>query len=69
MTDEDRPPAPIKTHKDYYYILGVRPSATGAEIQEAYGELYDKFGPHVNAHAIDADVQSRTFRDISDAYE
>lgn len=69
MTDDDRPPAPTKTHKDYYYILGVRPNATGAEIQEAYGDLYEKFGPHIAAHAIDADVQARTYRDICDAYE
>lgn len=67
--DDNKPPAPIKTHKDYYYILGVRTNATSQEIEESYNELYDKFGPHVAAHTIDAEVQARTFRDISDAYE
>ena len=41
MTDDDRPPAPTKTHKDYYYILGVRQNATSEEIQEALRALVD----------------------------
>ena len=69
MSNEEKGSAPVKTHKDYYYILGVRQNATSQEIQDSYNELYDKFGPHVAAHAIDPEVQARTFKDISDAYE
>lgn len=69
MTQENDAPAPTKTHKDYYYILGVKPNATTQEIQENYNELYEKFGPHVAAHAIEPEVQARTYKDICDAYE
>ena len=69
MIEEDNAPAPTKTHKDYYYILGVKPNATSQEIQENYNELYEKFGPHVAAHSIEPEVQARTYRDICDAYE
>lgn len=61
--------AKIQTHKDYYYILGVRPDATTAEIQESYQDLYEKFGPHVSVQGMDPDILIKTFRDISDAYE
>lgn len=69
MYEDEKSNAPTKTHKDYYYILGVKPNATSQEIQEAYNELYEKFGPQVAANSVDVDVQARTFRDISDAYE
>ncbi|MBX9694180.1 MAG: DnaJ domain-containing protein [Cyanobacteria bacterium] len=59
----------VRTHKDYYYILGVNPKANTDEIQFAFDELYDKFGPHVSNDSMDADVQARTFKDISAAYE
>jgi DnaJ-class molecular chaperone len=68
MADDDKS-ASTKTHKDYYYILGVRPNATSQEISESYHELYEKFGPHVAASTVDNEVQARTFRDITDAYE
>lgn len=69
MPDDDKAPAPTKTHKDYYYILGVRPNATTQEIMDGYNDLYEKFGPHIAAHSVDAEVQARTFKDICDAYE
>jgi DnaJ-class molecular chaperone len=69
MRDDDKPSAPTKTHKDYYYILGVRPNATTQEILEAYNELYEKFGPHIAAHSLDPEIQARTFKDITDAYD
>lgn len=69
MADDDRSNAQLKTHKDYYYILGVRPNATTQEISENYHELYEKFGPHVAANTVDNEVQARTFRDITEAYE
>jgi DnaJ-class molecular chaperone len=61
--------AKIQANKDYYYILGVRPHATTEEIQEAYNDLYQKFGPHVSVQGMDPDILIKTFHDISDAYE
>lgn len=65
MVNDEKSP---KTHKDYYYILGVRPNATSNEIQDSYNELYEKFGPHITAQAVDAEVQTRAFKDITEAY-
>jgi len=56
-------------YKDYYYILGVSPDATSEEIQEAYGELYEKYGPHVNIHGQDPDAMIKALKDISEAFE
>lgn len=58
-----------QTQKDYYYILGVRPDATSREIQQAYEQLYEKFGPHVNISGMDPDIMIKNFREICDAYE
>ncbi|MBI4532678.1 MAG: DnaJ domain-containing protein [Candidatus Melainabacteria bacterium] len=55
--------------KDYYYILGVSPDATGEEIQEAYHDLYEKYGPHVSIGGQDPDMLLKTFKDLSEAYE
>lgn len=66
---DEQAKAKTQSHKDFYYILGVRPDATSREIQEAYETLYDKFGPHVNVHGMDADLMIKTFKDICDAYE
>ena len=67
MTEIDR--AKIQTHKDYYYILGVSTHATSKEIQEAYDDLYQKFGPHVSMQGVDPEIFIKTYRDICDAYE
>jgi DnaJ-class molecular chaperone len=58
-----------QTQKDYYYILGVRPDATSREIQQAYEQLYEKFGPHVNISGMDPDIMIKNFREICDSYE
>lgn len=55
--------------KDYYYILGVHPGAGLREIQQAYQELYDKFGPHVTLTGIDPDAHIKAFKDINEAWE
>ncbi len=66
---DEQTKAKLNTSKDYYYILGVRPDATTEEITEAYHDLHDKFGPHVNLQGHDPDLMIKTFKDISDAYE
>jgi DnaJ-class molecular chaperone len=49
--------------------LGVRPDSTSEEIQEAYNELYDKFGPHVNVAGQDPEAMLKAYKDIAEAYE
>jgi DnaJ-class molecular chaperone len=58
-----------KVYKDYYYILGVTPEATTQEISEAYNELYERFGPHVNISGQDPEAMLKAFKDICEAYE
>jgi DnaJ-class molecular chaperone len=58
-----------KPYKDYYYILGVPQEATPQEIQDAYHDLYEKYGPHVSVSGQDPEMLLKTFRDISEAYE
>jgi DnaJ-class molecular chaperone len=58
-----------KPYKDYYYILGIPQDATIQEIQDAYHELYDKYGPHVTMSGQDPEMLLKTFKDISEAYE
>jgi DnaJ-class molecular chaperone len=55
--------------KDYYYQLGVSKDATSEEIQEAYHDLYEKYGPHVSVSGQDPEMLLKAFRDISEAYE
>jgi molecular chaperone DnaJ len=43
--------------------------ASQSQIQSAYSELYEKFGPHVSAEELDPDAMAKAFRDISEAYE
>jgi DnaJ-class molecular chaperone len=57
------------TYKDYYYILGVSPEATTAEIHSAFQELYDRFGPHVNMNGQDAASMLKAYKDITEAWE
>lgn len=56
-------------YKDYYYILGLTVGASNGQIQAAFNELYEKFGPHVSAEELDPEAMSKAFRDISEAYE
>lgn len=58
-----------KPYRDYYYCLGVSKDATPAEIQEAYHDLYEKYGPHVSVSGMDPEMLMKTFKDISEAYE
>jgi DnaJ-class molecular chaperone len=58
-----------KYFKDYYYILGVSKDASSDEIQEAYHDLYDKYGPHVSVGGQDPEMMLKTFKGISEAYE
>jgi len=60
---------PATGYKDYYYILGVSSTATVNEIQEAYQELYDRFGPHVSVMGQDPDAMLKAYKDICEAYE
>ncbi len=61
--------APRPEYKDYYYILGIRPDATNAEIQDAYHDLYERYGPHVSVGGYDPEMLLKTYKDISEAYE
>ena len=58
-----------KPYKDYYYILGVPQVATPQEIQDAYHDLYEKYGPHISVSGQDPEMLLKTFKDISEAYE
>lgn len=60
---------PKATYKDYYYVLGVKPDATSEEIRDAYSDLYERFGPHVNIAGQDPDSMLKAFRDISEAFD
>jgi curved DNA-binding protein CbpA len=52
--------------KDYYYILGIKPNATTAEIKKAYRKLSIKFHPDKN----DGDeFFEERFKEINEAHE
>ena len=55
--------------KDYYYILGIAPDATIDQIQAAYQEMYDKFGPHVTYKGQDSEAMVKAYKDIVEAWE
>lgn len=52
--------------KDYFAILGVKPSATDKEIRSAYKRLAKKFHPDVNPDNKKAEEK---FKEVSEAYE
>jgi curved DNA-binding protein len=52
--------------KDYYKILGIEKSATGAEIKKAYRELAKRYHPDKNPGDKNAEEK---FKEISEAYE
>ncbi|MCB9033885.1 MAG: J domain-containing protein [Chitinophagales bacterium] len=52
--------------KDYYYLLGIKPSASKEEIKKAYRKLSMKFHPDKNE--MD-DFFNERFKDIQEAYE
>lgn len=51
--------------KDYYEILGVKKTATEAELKKAYRELAKKYHPDKNKGNKDAEAR---FKEISEAY-
>jgi DnaJ-class molecular chaperone len=55
--------------RDYYYVLGLKPGASQPQIQQAYNELYEKFGPHVSAAELDPEAMLKAYHDITEAYE
>ncbi|MBX9938736.1 MAG: DnaJ domain-containing protein [Candidatus Obscuribacterales bacterium] len=72
-TDEERlkvkSQSTSQAPKDFYYILGVSPNASPGDIVDAYAALSDKFGPQAITSDLDPELQQRTWRDISTAYE
>lgn len=60
---------PNENLKDYYYVLGVLPDATQAQVQSAFQDLYDKFGPHVTMNESDPEPMMKAFKDINEAWE
>src|SRR3954451_22325863 len=53
------------TEKDYYEILGVKKTATEAELKKAYRDLAKKFHPDKNKGNKEAENR---FKEISEAY-
>ena len=52
--------------KDYYYILGVKPTSTTLQIKTAYRKLSKKLHPDLNQGDIFFEEQ---FKEIQEAYE
>jgi DnaJ-class molecular chaperone len=60
---------PSENLTDYYYILGVRPDVTPAQLEAAYRDLYDKFGPHVTVKQQDPESMLKAYKEINEAWE
>jgi len=52
--------------KDYYIVLGIKPSASAEEIKRAYRKLAFKYHPDKNHGDVIAEA---TFKEIAEAYE
>jgi DnaJ-class molecular chaperone len=55
--------------KNYYDILAVARNASTAQIEQAYGRMLQKYGPHVNISECDPDMQINMLRTINEAYK
>ncbi len=53
--------------KNYYFILGVKPSATQEELKQSYHALAKKYHPDTNIEA-QARAAEEIFKDINEAY-
>jgi len=53
---------------DYYHVLGLRNDASPEQIQFAYIELSEKFGPHAQSD-LSSDARAKAYKDLIDAYE
>ncbi|VDN07286.1 unnamed protein product [Thelazia callipaeda] len=58
-----------KSSKNYYDILGVKPSASLAEIKTAFYELSKKYHPDATLKSDKSDIRSAMYLEIKDAYE
>lgn len=56
----------LKVHKDPYYELGLKPTATQEDIKAAYYELSKIYHPDKSKGSIQ---DHKKFRDITEAYE
>ena len=53
-------------YKDYYKVLGVKKTATQAEVKKAYKKLARKYHPDVNQNDASAE---ENFKEINEAYQ
>jgi curved DNA-binding protein CbpA len=56
-----------RTRKNYYDILGVKPDASSAEIDQAYKKLSADW--HPDKHKANRKEAEAKFHDISEAYD
>ncbi len=51
---------------DYYYVLGILPTATREEVKAAYRKMATRYHPDKNVGKPDAELK---MREVNDAYE